>query len=41
MSEHRIIDVTVEDPPMEDIITRMYGSFGKEEKGHEQLEKIG
>lgn len=41
MSEHRIIDVTVEDPPMEDIITRMYGNFGKEEKGHEQLEEIG
>jgi ABC-2 type transport system ATP-binding protein len=41
MAEHRIIDVTVEDPPLEDIITRMYGNFGKEEKGHEQLEKIG
>jgi ABC-2 type transport system ATP-binding protein len=30
ISGHRIIDVTVEDPPMEDIITQMYSGFGKE-----------
>ncbi|SDN01238.1 ABC-2 type transport system ATP-binding protein [Paenibacillus sp. yr247] len=41
MAGHRIVDVTVEDPPMEDIITRMYGDFGKEANGHEQLEQIG
>ena len=27
MAAHRIVDVTVEDPPMEDIITRMYGDY--------------
>lgn len=39
MAEHRIVDVTVEDPPMEEIITRMYGSFDKEVTCHVQLEK--
>lgn len=27
MASHRIVDMTVQDPPMEDIITRMYGTF--------------
>ncbi|MCA0757100.1 ATP-binding cassette domain-containing protein [Paenibacillus sp. N4] len=31
MSSRRIIDVTIEDPPMEEIITRMYGDFGEED----------
>ncbi|KIL40813.1 ABC transporter [Gordoniibacillus kamchatkensis] len=31
MARHRIVDVTVEDPPMESIITHMYGYSGKEE----------
>ncbi|RTE03521.1 ABC transporter ATP-binding protein [Paenibacillus whitsoniae] len=33
MASHRILDVTVEDPPMEDIITQMYSSgvAGREE----------
>lgn len=39
MAEHRIVDVTVEDPPMEEIITRMYGGFDKEVTRHVQLEK--
>lgn len=41
MSEHRIVDVTVEDPPMEDIITRMYGDYGKGGLAHEHLGQIG
>jgi ABC-2 type transport system ATP-binding protein len=28
MAGHRIVDVTVEDPPMEEIITQMYSGFG-------------
>lgn len=32
MSSWRIIDVTIEDPPMEEIITRMYGEFGEEDR---------
>jgi ABC-2 type transport system ATP-binding protein len=32
MAAHRIVDVTVEDPPMEDIITQMYGGLGKEDE---------
>ncbi|MUT66558.1 ATP-binding cassette domain-containing protein [Paenibacillus sp. NEAU-GSW1] len=30
MANWRIVDVTVEDPPMEEIITRMYSDFGEE-----------
>ncbi|MFC5448627.1 ABC transporter ATP-binding protein [Paenibacillus aestuarii] len=36
MAEHRLVDVTVEDPPMEEIITKMY-SAGV----HEQEEEVG
>lgn len=39
IAEHRIVDVTVEDPPMEEIITRMYGGFDEEATRHVQLEK--
>ncbi|WP_132306415.1 ATP-binding cassette domain-containing protein [Paenibacillus sp. BK033] len=31
MAGHRIVDMTVQDPPMEDIITRMYGTFQAKE----------
>ncbi|WP_336772765.1 ABC transporter ATP-binding protein [Paenibacillus sp. MMO-58] len=31
MASHRIVDMTVQDPPMEDIITRMYGTFRTKE----------
>ncbi|SFD57246.1 ABC-2 type transport system ATP-binding protein [Paenibacillus catalpae] len=31
MASHRIVDVNVQDPPMEDIITRMYGTFRTKE----------
>ncbi|WP_127497566.1 ABC transporter ATP-binding protein [Paenibacillus glycanilyticus] len=31
MASHRIVDMTVQDPPMEDIITRMYGTFRAKE----------
>ncbi|CAM3238107.1 ATP-binding cassette domain-containing protein [Paenibacillus lupini] len=31
MSSHRIVDMTVQDPPMEDIISRMYGTFRAKE----------
>lgn len=41
LAEHRIIDVTVEDPPMEDIITRMYGDYGKGGTEDELLGQIG
>ncbi|MDU0201253.1 ABC transporter ATP-binding protein [Paenibacillus sp. MAH-36] len=41
MAAHRIVDVTVEDPPMEDIITRIYGDYGKGGTEHELLEQIG
>lgn len=31
MASHRIVDMTVQDPPMEDIISRMYGTFRTKE----------
>jgi ABC-2 type transport system ATP-binding protein len=41
MARHRILDMTVEDPPMEDIITRMYAGAEERSSSHERMERLG